>query len=330
MHKSRITIDLPLDQNGKYAGYARLPHSAHRSAYGWLPIPLVSIRNGEGPRILLMSGTHGDEYEGQVALARLAQSLNPDAVRGQILILPMANYPAAKAGLRVSSLDGENLNRIFPGDPAGTPSQMIAHFIETELFSRVDVVLDLHSGGSSLNYLPSTVSLASDNPELLDQSKALMAVFGAPYGVLFEGRGGMGTSYDAAIRNKIIRIGTELGGRGWVDPAYRALCEQGVMRVLAHFGVVAKDGIAPPGAVQFVSVPPAAFVYASASGIFEAEVALGDAVREGDLAGRIYFPETPLRLPVEARFATSGIVICERAMAACEVGDCLFHLGQPV
>lgn len=329
MPKSRINVDFSLDQDGKHSGYARLPHSVHRSAYGWLPIPLVSIRNGDGPRILLMSGTHGDEYEGQVALTRLAQSLTPDSVRGQIFILPMANYPAAKAGLRISPLDGENLNRIFPGDACGTPSQMIAHFIETELLSRVDVVLDLHSGGSSLNYLPSTVSLAADNPELLDQSKSLMTAFGAPYGVLFEGRGGIGTSYDAAMRNKVLRIGTELGGRGWVDSAYRILCEQGVMRVLAHVGVVVQDGIAPAGAVQFLSVPPAGFVYASANGIFEGAVALGDQVRAGDLAGHIYFPENPLNPSVEARFAIDGIVICERAIARCEVGDCLFHLGQP-
>ncbi|HSV82776.1 MAG TPA: succinylglutamate desuccinylase/aspartoacylase family protein [Ramlibacter sp.] len=323
-------MDVSLDRDGKHAGHARLPHSVHRSAYGWLPMPLVSIRNGEGPKVLLMAGVHGDEYEGQVTLARLARMLEPEDIRGQVVILPMANYPAAKAGSRVSPLDEGNLNRMFPGDPLGSPSQMIAHFIETELFSRVDVVLDLHSGGSSLNYLPSTVSLAVDNPELLARSRQLMETFGASYGVLFEGRGGIGTSYDAAVRNKIIRIGTELGGRAWVHPRYRDLCEQGALRILAHFGVIGADKTVPAGPVRFVKVPPEAFVYASADGIFEAAAELGDQVRQGDLAGRIYFPETPLRDPVEARFATDGIVICERAVAPCQVGDCLFHLGQPV
>jgi predicted deacylase len=40
----------------------------HRSAYGWIPIPVACVKNGAGPRILLMAGNHGDEYEGQVAL----------------------------------------------------------------------------------------------------------------------------------------------------------------------------------------------------------------------------------------------------------------------
>ncbi|KAF7961622.1 hypothetical protein AWV80_31285 [Cupriavidus sp. UYMU48A] len=93
-------------------------------------MPIVSLRNGEGPCVLLMSGTHGDEYEGQVALTRLVRSLSYKKIRGQIIILPMANYPAAKAGLRVSPLDEGNLNRMFPGDVGGSPTQMIAHFIE--------------------------------------------------------------------------------------------------------------------------------------------------------------------------------------------------------
>ena len=53
----------------KQHGFIRLPYSVHRSAYGWIPIPVASIKNGKGPRILLMAGNHGDEYEGQVAPA---------------------------------------------------------------------------------------------------------------------------------------------------------------------------------------------------------------------------------------------------------------------
>src|SRR5690606_31474234 len=129
MGKSRITVDIDLDDAGKHAGHARLPYSVNRSAYGWLPIPIASIKNGSGPTILLMAGSHGDEYEGQVVLTRLFQSLSVDQVQGQIIFLPMANYPAAKAGARVSPLDQGNLNRLYPGDENGTVTMAIAHFI---------------------------------------------------------------------------------------------------------------------------------------------------------------------------------------------------------
>jgi predicted deacylase len=70
---SPIHCEIDLHADGKHAGYLRLPHSAHRSAYGWLPIPIVSIRRGDRPRVLLMAGNHGDEYEGQVALSEIAR-----------------------------------------------------------------------------------------------------------------------------------------------------------------------------------------------------------------------------------------------------------------
>ena len=70
--RSPISSEIDYEADGKQAGYLRLPHSVHRSAYGWIPIPIVQIKNGEGPTLLLMAGNHGDEYEGQVAVTRLA------------------------------------------------------------------------------------------------------------------------------------------------------------------------------------------------------------------------------------------------------------------
>ena len=69
---SRISTDIDFDKSGKQQGFLRLPYSSHRSAYGWIAIPIVVIKNGEGPTVLLMAGNHGDEYEGQVALITAA------------------------------------------------------------------------------------------------------------------------------------------------------------------------------------------------------------------------------------------------------------------
>ncbi|MDR8059949.1 succinylglutamate desuccinylase/aspartoacylase family protein, partial [Burkholderia cenocepacia] len=87
--------EIDLDAQGKHAGYQRLPHSVHRSAYGWLPIPIVSIRNGDGPVALVMAGNHGDEYEGQIIVSQLLREIEPVMVCGQLILLPMANFPAA-------------------------------------------------------------------------------------------------------------------------------------------------------------------------------------------------------------------------------------------
>ncbi|MFM7778831.1 MAG: succinylglutamate desuccinylase/aspartoacylase family protein, partial [Alphaproteobacteria bacterium] len=128
--KSRLVSEVDFNKDGKQTGFIRLFHSTHDSAYGFLPIPIVVVKNGEGPTALFTSGNHGDEYEGQVALTNLAKSLDPARIKGRVIILTMANYPAALAGRRVSPIDDLNLNRIFPGDPDGTVTRQIAHYID--------------------------------------------------------------------------------------------------------------------------------------------------------------------------------------------------------
>ena len=71
--RSRLVADVDFEKDGKQSGLLRLFHSVHASAYGFIPIPIVVIRNGPGPTALFVSGNHGDEYEGQVAICNLRQ-----------------------------------------------------------------------------------------------------------------------------------------------------------------------------------------------------------------------------------------------------------------
>src|ERR1700712_15851 len=159
MSKTALVAEVDFDAPGAQYGFVRLFHSVHRSAYGFIPLPMVVLQNGTGPTALFVSGTHGDEYEGQVALCNLARSLRPEAIQGRVILLPAANLPAALAGRRTSPIDDGNLNRLFPGDPDGSVTEQIAWFVEHELVARADMVVDLHSGGSSLMYVPSALMM---------------------------------------------------------------------------------------------------------------------------------------------------------------------------
>ena len=127
---SRLSADIDLLAEGKATGFVRVPHSVHRSAYGWIPIPIVRIKNGDGPNVLMQAGNHGDEWEGQIGLGNLIRALQPKDIKGRLVILPSANFPAAMEGRRTSPIDEGNLNRSFPGDAEGTITQQIAYFIE--------------------------------------------------------------------------------------------------------------------------------------------------------------------------------------------------------
>jgi len=100
MAATTIRSEIDFEARGKQVGYLRVPHSVHRSAYGWIPVPVASIRNGAGPTVVVMAGNHGDEYEGQVLTARLVREAEPDMIAGQLILVTMANFPAAEAGLR--------------------------------------------------------------------------------------------------------------------------------------------------------------------------------------------------------------------------------------
>src|SRR4029077_20409895 len=277
-----------------------------------------------------MAGNHGDELEGQVALGKLIRSLEPAEGGGRIIILPSANFPAAMAGMRTSPLDQGNLNRSFPGDPSGGPTAQIAWYIESELLPRVEFVLDLHSGGSSLTYIPSTLGRRPETPQALERAAELMRVFGAPIGYLVSGGGwGDHTLTAAAARAGIGHMSTELAGGGQVTPSALRIAEGGVRRVLHALGALETP---PPPAVFTPRLMQISgqdyYCYAPEAGLFEPLVELGAEVAAGTPAALIHPHATPWREPASAGFARAGTVVCKRVPGRVERGDCLYHLAS--
>ena len=328
-NKTRITSEVDFEQDGKQTGFLRLPHSVHRSAYGWIAIPIIVIRNGPGPNVLLTAGNHGDEYEGQLTLMKLCRELESVDVRGRIIMLTAANFPAAVAGLRTSPIDDLNLNRSFPGDPDGRPTAAIAHYIESELLPISDFVVDLHSGGSSLMYLPSSLAARSRDSARAAKQLEMLNAFAAPLMYFAYPGGENRTMLAAAERAGVAAIGTELGGSGTTSIHSLSVAEQGVRRVLKHLGSV-------PGMVvddaesrsRIMEVRDSSYyVYSPDYGIWEPLVDLGDEVAEGQPAAAVHCPETPWREPVVTQFECGGMVVCRRVPGPVQRGDCLFHLA---
>ena len=330
---SLIRSDIDLDAPGKQCGFLRLPHSVNRSAYGFIPIPIVSVRHGDGPCVLLVSGNHGDEYEGQVALMDLIRRVRPEDITGQLIILSAANFPAVMAAARVSPIDGGNLNREFPGQAMGTPTQMIAHYISTALAPRADYCFDIHSGGTSLNYLPTLLTGPVREEPLRSRVLALIEAIGLPYTVVFRGGGVTGGRNLATVVRSHggVPLAAEMGGGAGLSPESVAIAKGALARYLRATGVwIAGDGPEAPGVeTRIVAVTPDDYAYATEAGVFEPARVIGDTVAAGDLAGMIHFPDTPWRDPVEILFQRPGTILCHRPISQCARGDCLFQTGQP-
>ena len=327
---SKIWTRVDYEKDGRQNGWLQYPHSVTRSAYGNISIPISVIRNGAGPTAFLMAGNHGDEYEGQIALCRLINTLDPQSIRGRLIIMPAANLPAAMAGTRVSPIDQGNLNRAFPGDPDGTITFAIAHYINTVLYPMADIHHDLHSGGSSLQYLPFASMRQSRDNALNERSLAALRAFGAPIGLVWAYSPDQRLSSVAATEHGLVALGGEFGGGGSVTRSGVQIVEQGLRNLLAHAGIIEADQ-APGDFDQPTRLMEVAsrdyYVYAPEAGLFEPATELGDWVRKGQLCGQVHFVDNPARAPEPCHFEGDGMVICKRQFGRVERGDCVVHLA---
>jgi len=326
---TQVWTPLDFEADGKQCDWLRVPYSTDLSGYGVVPIPIVCIRNGAGPTALLMAGSHGDEYEGQVALAALVREIDPADVKGRIIILPALNAPAVEAGRRVSPLDAGNLNRAFPGDPVGGPTAMIAHYVATVLLAMADLAIDLHAGGRSCDYVPCAL-IRSGGSEREQRELADLAVsFGAPITSISDGSGGGGrTTFSAVGQGGGVPVLTaELGGGAALSREGLMIAEHGLRRVLQRYGLLSGSTADPASPTRFMRVRGrGAFVYAMRKGLFEPAVELGAVVQAGQLAGVIHAIDRPWQAPEPVSFTENGMVACRRAPVLSEPGDCLYKL----
>lgn len=324
---SPVIANIDWDAPGKQLGHLRVPHSRNDSAWGAILVPVALIQNGQGPRVWLNAGSHGGEHEGPVALLKLLHDLESDQVWGTLIVTPALNLPAVEAGTRLSPIDARDLNRVFPGDPAGTPTQVLAHYVSEVMLERCDVVVDLHSGGASLELLPYASMHAVPDEAQFRATFAAMRAFAAPYGLVIEEISGPGLlDYEAERRGKVF-LCPEVGSGGRLGANTLSIAETGVRNVLAHVGMLAEAprslearGMAP---MELLEVPgPGHYYPAPERGVYESTSELGDAVCKGDPLGRLH-PLDLLREPQTIHARQSGIALGRRSPGIAERGDCL-------
>ena len=135
---------------------------------GYIKLP-VTVVNGThpGPVLLLAAGTHGDEFPSMFALQRLASELDPQRVKGTVVILHLANLDGFHGRrLALNPKDEKNLNREFPGSKQGTATEQLAELLTREFISRCDFFVDMHSGSSNQKLLDHVYSPFVGDPKL--------------------------------------------------------------------------------------------------------------------------------------------------------------------
>lgn len=326
--KSRVRCEIDFGKSGRQATYLRAPLSRNTSGWGTIEIPIIIVNNGKGPTVLLTGGIHGDEYEGPIAISKLARTLDPKMIQGRVIMLPAFNIPAVMNDTRLSPIDNRDINRCFPGNPRGTFSEMIAHFLDSVILPLVDISIDLHTAGHSMDAALSTNMHYVENTEIMDKTLGIAAAFGAPYNVTFWGVDEGATLTSSVERRGIVSVGTELGGWARVNVEGVRIAERGLTNVLKHCGLMdgkldtrQQDGSASTR--QMMVKDPRAYVFARANAIYEPCQVAGENVTAGDLAGRLHFVEDVDREPIELHYGLSGLLWMAAGPGRVQRGDCV-------
>ena len=335
MSSSPIRCDVDFTKPGKQLGHLFIPYSHNLGGWANLMVPICTIARGVGPTALVLAGNHGDEYPGQIAVMKLLRELQPDDVSGRLILIPTLTMPGAKAATRLSPLDGKNFNRSFPGNPVGTVSEILAHYLTTVLFPLADIVIDIHTGGRSVDFYPCAhMHLVPAGPQR-QQMLAGTEAWNSDFCFLYADIAGTGLlPVEAENQGKVV-ITTEMGGSENVTAAVHRLTQSGLTNVLRQFKILNGEvatreslGLPPTRWVQALNVDD--YRFAPESGVYENVVPLGEAVRANQTVGRVHFLERPDREPIEVTALSDGILIATRAPSIVGQGDCVACIAQEV
>jgi predicted deacylase len=253
-----------------------------------IPYARIEGTAGEGPHLTVVAGVHGAEYTGMAAVMRLIRRLDPGTLRGTITAVPILNQPAFWSRTAfVVPADGKNLNRCFPGDPAGSYTDVLAHEIFTRLIAPSDYLLDLHAGD-----LPEALApfCLYEESGVEDRSRRLAMAYGLEH-IVRQSRATRtvgGSTSSAASDAGIPAIIAEIGANGICDEVSVDRHLSGVLAVCAELGML-------PEGRNVADAPPTEYrgwiwMRSPVRGFWQSRVAAGQDVAEGDLLGVLLDP----------------------------------------
>lgn len=328
MRDNPIAATVDFDARGVQHGHLKLPYSHDQSAWGAVMIPVTVVNNGQGATAILTGANHGDEYEGPVALVDFASRVDPASVSGRIIIVPMMNYPAFQAAKRTSPIDGGNLNRLFPGRPDGSVTEKIADYFQRTLLPMSDYVLDIHSGGKTLDFVPFAAAHVLEDKPQQEACVAAMRAFNAPYSTMLLELDSVGMYDSAAEDMGKVFVSTELGGGGTTTHRSVEIARRGVRNFLIHAGVLQGEPSREP-TIDIDMPDNRCFVTSYSNGLVEFCVDLGESVKAGEVVARVHEISHTGVSPAEYEAAIDGILVGRHFPGTTRMGDSLAVIGVP-
>ncbi|MCW8859445.1 MAG: succinylglutamate desuccinylase/aspartoacylase family protein [Deltaproteobacteria bacterium] len=299
---SRATVGLPMP-------------SLYTSNQMTLPVQVVHGRRS-GPVLFVSAAVHGDEINGVEIIRRLLASRTMNNLRGTLLAVPVVN-PFGFIQRSRYLPDRRDLNRSFPGSAKGSLAGRLAHLFMTEIASRCDFGIDLHTGSNFRSNLPQ-IRASLDDQKTIE----LALAFGAPVVVPSALREGSLREAVAAVGKPVLVF--EGGEALYFNESVIRTGLQGIFRLLRHAGMLPASKKAKHR--ESIVTNRTSWVRASMSGIFSRKVQLGGFIKKGAPLGIVSDPLGDEREAIYAPF--TGVVIGQLNLPLAYEGDALIHLAR--
>lgn len=252
-----------------------------------LDVPVVEITGStDGPLLTVIAGVHGCEYAPMAAVRRWTRSLETRDLRGRVRAVPVLSLTSFRARSPfVIPEDGKNLNRCFPGSPAGTLAERLAYATFTQLITGSDALIDAHAGDMVEALQP--FALYDAGPAEA-RAREMATAYGLGYVIRQEAgpdRAVGGTTSASAAEIGIPAIIAESGECGLVQQDAVDRHVRGLDRVLALLGIAddpaAGDAARPRYLNRFL------WLNCDDAGWWEPAVRPGEAVAAGRTLGTV-------------------------------------------
>ena len=298
---TRITLQLPVTD---------------LSTHTPMTMPVQVIRGEkDGPRLFVSAAIHGDEINGVEIVGRLLASDALKNIVGTLIAVPVVNVFGFVAQSRYLP-DRRDLNRCFPGSAAGSLAGRLANLFLREIVDNATHGIDLHTGAIHRSNYPQIRANLSD-PGVDGFARS----FGAP--VLIDSGMREGSLRESAAKRGVPVLVYEAGEALRFDEQSISEGLAGVLRAMTNLGMLRGQEAEASAREPFVA-HSSAWVRAPRSGVLRESVALGAAVKKGNVLGVVTDSFAEGR--VEVRAKTDGVVIGCTFLPIVYEGDALFHI----
>lgn len=293
-----------------------------------LSIPVVVVNGARpGPVLALVSGAHGTEYASIISLEKVIERLDPTALAGTVIIIPLVNVRSFEQKIaHVNPVDNKSMNRYYPGRMDGTQTERASFLITKQVVERCDHLIDLHGGDIDESLRPYGYWTVTGNAQQDALSKQMVLAFGLDHIIISADRpkdpaASRYLENTASTRGKA-SITVEAGHAGTVETDDVESLAEGCFNVMRFLKML--PGTAAP-VENPVWIEKVESVNSDQTGIFYPLVKRGTYVSQGMRLG--YVTDYVGKTILDARAPAAGVVTFIRAVPSMTKGETIASIG---